>query len=127
MKLFLALLFVPVACMGFAQALQCYTCYEPTNSGKCMKIQNCTKNENMCKTTMYSLEEVYPFVGVMTVTRMCASTCIPSDVDSIGMTRPVSCCYTDLCNADGAASLRIGLVPVGILASSLCILFWTSL
>ncbi|NWX98250.1 LYPD2 protein, partial [Nothoprocta ornata] len=81
-------------------ALQCYTCYEPTDSEKCMKIQNCTKNETMCKTTLY------PILGAVTVTRMCASTCIPSNVDGIGMTRPVSCCYTDLWNTDGAASLR---------------------
>ncbi|XP_062424432.1 ly6/PLAUR domain-containing protein 2-like [Rhea pennata] len=127
MKPFLALLLVAVAGVEFAKALRCFTCYEPTSSGKCLKIQNCAKNETMCKTTMYSLEEVYPFVGVLTVTRMCASVCVPSDVDGIGMTRPVSCCYSDLCNTDGAASLRISFVPVGILASSLCILFWTRL
>uniref|UniRef100_A0A8B9BRN8 LY6/PLAUR domain containing 2 n=2 Tax=Anser TaxID=8842 RepID=A0A8B9BRN8_9AVES len=110
-----------------AQTLQCYSCHEPTAIEKCMKIQNCSKNETMCKTTMYSLEDVYPFVGVSTVTKMCSSVCIPSDVDGIGMTRPVSCCYTDLCNTDGAASLGISVVSVGMLASSLCALFWTRL
>ncbi|KFQ01948.1 Ly6/PLAUR domain-containing protein 2, partial [Haliaeetus albicilla] len=111
-----------------AQTLRCYTCHEPTAVEKCMTIQKCTKNETMCKTTMYSLEEVYPFTGVSTVTKMCSSICIPSDVDGIGMTRPVSCCYSDLCNFDdGAASLRISFVPVGMLASSLCVLFWTRL
>ncbi|KFW09390.1 Ly6/PLAUR domain-containing protein 2, partial [Fulmarus glacialis] len=110
-----------------AQTLQCYTCHEPTPVDKCLMIQNCTKNETMCKTTMYSLEDVYPFMGVSTVTKMCSSICIPSDVEGIGMTRPVSCCYSDLCNTDGAASLRISFVPVGMLASSLCALFWTRL
>ncbi|NWH77758.1 LYPD2 protein, partial [Piaya cayana] len=106
-----------------AQALKCYTCNEPTAVDKCLKIQKCGKNETMCKTTMYSLEEVYPFVGVMTVTKMCSSVCIPSDVDGIGMTRPVSCCYTNLCNVDGAASLRVSFVPIVMVASSLCALF----
>uniref|UniRef100_A0A8D0KSB7 LY6/PLAUR domain containing 2 n=2 Tax=Strigidae TaxID=30459 RepID=A0A8D0KSB7_STROC len=92
--------------------LQCYTCQEPTAVDKCVTIQNCTKNETMCKTTMYSLEDVYPFVGVSTATKMCSSVCIPSDVDGIGMTRPVSCCYTDLCNTDGTASLRISFVAL---------------
>ncbi|XP_063180128.1 ly6/PLAUR domain-containing protein 2-like [Chroicocephalus ridibundus] len=127
MKVFLSLLLVAVACMEFAQALQCYTCHEPTAVDKCMKTQNCTKNETMCKTTMYSLEDVYPFMGVSTVTKMCSSVCIPSDVDGIGMTRPVSCCYSDLCNTDGAGSLRMSFLPVGMLASSLCALFWTRL
>lgn len=66
-------------------------------------------------------------MGVSTVTKMCSSVCIPSDVDGIGMTRPVSCCYSDLCNTDGAASLRISFSAVGMLASSLCALFWTRL
>ncbi|NXV85675.1 LYPD2 protein, partial [Calonectris borealis] len=86
--------------------LQCYSCHEPTAVDKCLMIQNCTKNETMCKTTMYSLEDVYPFMGVSTVTKMCSSVCTPSDVEGIGMARPVSCCYSDLCNTDGATSLR---------------------
>uniref|UniRef100_A0A8C3BPT8 LY6/PLAUR domain containing 2 n=1 Tax=Cairina moschata TaxID=8855 RepID=A0A8C3BPT8_CAIMO len=110
-----------------AETLQCYSCYEPTAAEKCTKIQNCNKNETMCKTTMYSLEEVYPFVGISTVTKMCSSICIPSDVDGIGMTRPVTCCYTDLCNSDGTANLGVRVVPVGMLASSLYALFWTIL
>ncbi|XP_001231773.2 ly6/PLAUR domain-containing protein 2 [Gallus gallus] len=127
MKLFLPLLLVAIAGMEFAQSLKCYTCHEPTASEKCMKIQKCAKNETMCKTTMYSLEEVYPFVGLSTVTKMCSSVCSPSDVDGIGMTRPVSCCYSNLCNIDGAASLRISFVPVGMLASVVCGLFWSRL
>lgn len=58
---------------------------------------------------------------------MCSSTCVPSDVDGIGMTRPVTCCYSDLCNFDGAADSGIRVVPAGILASSLCAFFWTRL
>ncbi|XP_010164988.1 ly6/PLAUR domain-containing protein 2 [Antrostomus carolinensis] len=127
MKVFLSLLLVAVTYMELVQTLQCYTCLEPTAVDKCLRIQNCTENETMCKTTMYSLEDVYPFVGVSTVTKMCSSICVPSDVDGIGMTRPVSCCYSDLCNSDGAASLRISFVLIGILASSLCAFFWTRL
>ncbi|XP_010006439.1 PREDICTED: ly6/PLAUR domain-containing protein 2-like [Chaetura pelagica] len=127
MKVFLALLLVAVTCMEFVQTLQCYSCQEPTAVEKCLQIQNCTTNETMCKTTMYSLEDVYPFTGVSTFTKMCSSVCLPSDVDGIGLTRPVSCCYSDLCNFDGAATLRINLVLVGMLAGSLCALSWTRL
>lgn len=38
-------------------SLQCYTCRDLTSVDKCLTVENCTKEETMCKTTMYSLED----------------------------------------------------------------------
>uniref|UniRef100_A0A8C3I315 LY6/PLAUR domain containing 2 n=1 Tax=Chrysemys picta bellii TaxID=8478 RepID=A0A8C3I315_CHRPI len=93
---------LPTLADSTSHALQCYTCLEPMSASLCMTISNCSTNDIVCKTVMYSLEEVFPFVGDSTVVKGCAQKCIPSDVDEIGGSRPTFCCNSDLCNVDGA-------------------------
>ncbi|XP_063156072.1 ly6/PLAUR domain-containing protein 2-like [Candoia aspera] len=100
------------------QPLQCFSCQEPTTPEKCMRVTNCTQNHTMCKTTMHSREEVYPFVGEATVTRSCSVNCNLLEVDEIGSVRPVTCCNTNLCNHDGASWLDISCTMLGGIVAS---------
>ncbi|XP_070798061.1 secreted Ly-6/uPAR-related protein 1-like [Pituophis catenifer annectens] len=107
----------------FAQSLRCFSCREPTRPEKCMTVTNCMPNQTMCMTTMHSLEEVYPFVGELTVTRSCSLTCNLSEIDEIGSTRLMTCCRTDLCNHSGASWLEISYTMLGGILASFFLVF----
>ncbi|XP_075437602.1 ly6/PLAUR domain-containing protein 2-like [Ascaphus truei] len=84
-----------------AVSLSCYLCQSQTESRDCIDIKNCTEGFKICKTTVYSPDIGYPFQGNELVVRDCAHTCIESDPNTLGQSRPVFCCTTDLCNNRG--------------------------
>ncbi|XP_007659585.1 ly6/PLAUR domain-containing protein 2-like [Ornithorhynchus anatinus] len=113
-----ALMLLTVAlCMELGAALRCYTCPQETDLFQCTQVISCSPTDTICKTTTYSVDSGYPFFGNITVTKGCANKCVASDVDGIGITRPVSCCNTDLCNTDGAAGLTAGTLTLGAAAA----------
>ncbi|CAM4493890.1 unnamed protein product, partial [Lepidochelys olivacea] len=57
MKGLLSVLLAAIVCVELAHTLQCYTCQEPMSSPLCMTISNCSTDDIMCKTVMYSREE----------------------------------------------------------------------
>lgn len=54
----------------------------------------------------------YPFNQSPMVTRSCASSCIATDPDSIGVAHPVYCCFRDLCNSMQVT--RLGATLLGL-------------
>ncbi|CAM2107097.1 ly6/PLAUR domain-containing protein 2-like [Lepidochelys kempii] len=112
MKVLLALLLAGLVCVELAQSLRCYTCKEPTDLSACTTVSNCSKNDTACKTTLHSVDSGYPFFRNITVSKSCAETCMHSDPDGIGESHPISCCYSDLCNAGGVPGLRASAVVI---------------
>ncbi|CAH8492763.1 unnamed protein product [Dicrocoelium dendriticum] len=79
-------------------ALKCYSCAicsSPLNP-KTETVSGCTA----CSTT-----KGYVAGTVTLLTRSCETTCTPTDTLVLGTGLVRTCCQTDLCNTDAAASL----------------------
>uniref|UniRef100_A0A8C7EI06 UPAR/Ly6 domain-containing protein n=1 Tax=Nothoprocta perdicaria TaxID=30464 RepID=A0A8C7EI06_NOTPE len=113
----------PTSSLVLLWSLRCYTCKEPTDISVCKNVTLCPLKANACTTTMLSIDMGYPFFGNITVIRSCAENCTASD--GIGANRPMSCCYTDLCNDESSSSpgLRTSYTALSITALLLIMVF----
>ncbi|KAM9197977.1 secreted Ly-6/uPAR-related protein 1 [Dugong dugon] len=94
----LSLLLLAAWSAGCGAAFKCYTCVEPTVISSCRNITICKSDVTACKTTVVTTESEFPFNGSPVVTRSCATSCVATDPDSIGVTHPTFCCFRSLCN-----------------------------
>ncbi|XP_056379012.1 secreted Ly-6/uPAR-related protein 1-like [Hyla sarda] len=115
-------------------SIVCYYCPDETLSSECTEQRNCSSSSNVCKTTVLSPDVGFPFQGNEVVIRGCSSStsCIADDPDSLGDSKIIFCCNTDLCNnrginatiPDGAAHISVatGAILLGI--SVLLMITW---
>ncbi|XP_062041279.1 secreted Ly-6/uPAR-related protein 1 [Lepus europaeus] len=93
------LLLVAAWSTSCGEAFRCYSCERPMAMSSCKNITLCKQEDTACKTTLETVESEYPFDQSPMVTRSCSSSCLATDPDSMGASRPVFCCFRDLCNS----------------------------
>ncbi|XP_028658678.1 prostate stem cell antigen-like [Erpetoichthys calabaricus] len=104
-------------------ALQCYTCDAQGANSKCQSPAACSQTDTSCMTTV-----VNTIAGSLTlstsITKACAATCSASELSMGMISTRVTCCATDLCNANSATIRR--LQPLGLLVVLLHLLLFAS-
>nr|XP_009934695.1 PREDICTED: prostate stem cell antigen [Opisthocomus hoazin] len=114
MKAFLVLFLGAVLCLDSGSSLQCYRCVSQLSNSKCQTKEDCKDNET-CKT------DVIRVVGLFNIiSKGCDSSCQSLYQDFGVGNRNISCCSSDLCNANAAGSVRYSYgMAAGIAASVL--------
>ncbi|NXH86274.1 PSCA protein, partial [Edolisoma coerulescens] len=99
-------------------SLQCYSCTSQLSNSKCLTKTQCGEND-VCKT------DVIRVVGLFSIiSKGCDSSCDTSYQDFNVGNRNISCCSTDLCNANVAGSVRSSYGLAGGIAAGV---LWTVL
>ncbi|NXH16330.1 PSCA protein, partial [Bucco capensis] len=81
-------------------SLKCYSCTSKLSNSDCLKEVECTA-EKMCKT------DVIRIIGLFNIiSKGCDASCAADFQDFSVGNRNVSCCSSDLCNANGASGVR---------------------
>ncbi|NWU86786.1 PSCA protein, partial [Onychorhynchus coronatus] len=101
-------------------SLQCYVCKSQLSNSKCLSKETCSGKDMSCKT------EVIRVVGLFSIiSKSCESstTCESSYQDFNVGNRNVSCCSSDLCNANAAGSVRSSYGMAGGVAAGVLWIF----
>ncbi|XP_078541665.1 uncharacterized protein LOC144827096 [Lissotriton helveticus] len=93
-----------------ATTLRCHTCDQVTSNDKCQTIINCTVPNTICQTTVATSS------AGKTISKNCASSCVPINDEINGIAFSISCCTTDLCNTNRAPCMTSSPLSLGIAA-----------
>ncbi|XP_072010708.1 ly6/PLAUR domain-containing protein 2-like [Engystomops pustulosus] len=86
-------------CLDLASSLRCFVCLTPTPSNECLVRKTCSPHHTWCMTTVYGpTSSGFPFMGSRYVVRTCTEKCNPTNLNILGVTKPVYCCKEDFCN-----------------------------
>ncbi|NXP20801.1 PSCA protein, partial [Scytalopus superciliaris] len=98
-------------------SLQCYSCKSQLSNSKCLTKVECGDKE-MCKT------DVIRVVGLFSIiSKSCEASCETAYQDFNVGNRNVSCCSSDLCNANAAGSVRSSYGMAGGIAAGVLWIF----
>ncbi|NXW60106.1 PSCA protein, partial [Eurystomus gularis] len=99
-------------------SLQCYSCSSQLSNSNCQTKVSCMEKE-LCKT------DVIRIVGLFNIiSKGCDASCVSAYQDFNVGNRNVSCCSTNLCNANAAGSVRCSY---GMAAGIAGTVLWTFL
>lgn len=102
-----------------SSALQCYSCKAQVSNQDCLHVKNCTSSETRCWT------ERIRAVGFLTViSKGCSSRCEDDSHNYYLGKKNITCCSTDLCNANGARALQPAVVTLVLLTALGGLLLW---
>ncbi|XP_061230122.1 prostate stem cell antigen [Neopsephotus bourkii] len=120
MKALLVLLLGAVLCLESGSSLKCYSCTSQLSNSKCQKEVECKENE-VCKT------DVIRIIGFVSIfNKGCDSSCESHYQDFNVGNRNISCCSSDLCNANAAGSVRSSYGMAAGMAASVLWVFLNS-
>ncbi|XP_032729345.1 prostate stem cell antigen [Lontra canadensis] len=100
-------------------ALRCYSCKDQASNHDCQHVQNCTNSETYCWTKRIRAVDI-----VTIISKGCSSHCVEDAQNYYVGKKNVTCCSTDLCNANGAQALRPAAVTLVLLITLGGLLLW---
>nr|XP_015212892.1 PREDICTED: prostate stem cell antigen-like [Lepisosteus oculatus] len=123
MKIILVPLLVVCLDVTSVVALDCYVCPSTSTNEDCNKnTQSCQAPLDTCMTTVVTSGNIKAIVKACMSKTTCSAAASGSSVDSSGNRNQVTCCQTNLCNANGSTTARLSSLLLALPLSSLFLL-----